>query len=162
MHLLLLISDESNTNTDDHGNFQETFMKQFQNFVTPLLVMGLFLASFSFGPREQQQVCIASNIWPGPIVVLLCYMGKVQLSWELEICEYLLFIWWMQWFQMHEKWTFYCWTTDTLCHYCLDSFDEIGKHGNRKRDHEKFDFCDISCTTLLCLLNSFDELGNMK
>ncbi|KAK7262482.1 hypothetical protein RJT34_30056 [Clitoria ternatea] len=48
--------DESNTNTDDHGNFQEAFVKQFQNLITPLLVMGLFLTSFSFGPREQQQI----------------------------------------------------------------------------------------------------------
>ncbi|XP_057453133.1 ATP-dependent zinc metalloprotease FTSH 10, mitochondrial-like [Lotus japonicus] len=48
--------DESNTNSDEQGNFQETFMKQFQNLLTPLLVMGLFFSSFSFGPREQQQV----------------------------------------------------------------------------------------------------------
>ncbi|TKY67369.1 ATP-dependent zinc metalloprotease FTSH 10 [Spatholobus suberectus] len=48
--------DNSNTNTDDHGNFQEAFMKQVQNLITPLLVMGLFLTSFSFGPREQQQI----------------------------------------------------------------------------------------------------------
>ncbi|GMY10911.1 ATP-dependent zinc metalloprotease FTSH 10, mitochondrial-like [Fagus crenata] len=46
--------DESNT--DDHGNFYETFMKQFQSFITPLLVIGLVLSSFSFGPREQQQI----------------------------------------------------------------------------------------------------------
>lgn len=52
--IILLTSDESNT--DDHGSFQETFMKQFQNFITPLLVIGLVLSSFSFGPREQQQV----------------------------------------------------------------------------------------------------------
>lgn len=32
-------------------------MKQFQNLLTPLLVIGLFFSSFSFGPREQQQVC---------------------------------------------------------------------------------------------------------
>ncbi|RYR70221.1 hypothetical protein Ahy_A03g016729 isoform B [Arachis hypogaea] len=48
--------EESETNTDDHGSFQETFMKQVQNFITPLLVMGLFLGSFNFGPREQQQI----------------------------------------------------------------------------------------------------------
>ncbi|XP_061368452.1 ATP-dependent zinc metalloprotease FTSH 10, mitochondrial-like [Gastrolobium bilobum] len=48
--------DGSNTNTDDHGNFQETFMKHFQNLITPLLVVGLFLSSFSFGPREQKQI----------------------------------------------------------------------------------------------------------
>lgn len=46
--------DESNT--DDRGNFQEAFMKQFQNLLTPLLVIGLFLSSFSFGPSEQQQI----------------------------------------------------------------------------------------------------------
>ena len=50
----LLISEDANTG--DRGSFQETFMKQFHNLVTPLLVIGLFLSSFSFGPREQQQV----------------------------------------------------------------------------------------------------------
>ncbi|XP_015874012.2 ATP-dependent zinc metalloprotease FTSH 10, mitochondrial [Ziziphus jujuba] len=44
------------TNTDDHGNFQDTFVKQFQSLLTPLLVIGLFLSSFSFGPREQKQI----------------------------------------------------------------------------------------------------------
>ncbi|CAJ2678883.1 unnamed protein product [Trifolium pratense] len=48
--------EESKSNTDDQGSFQEAFMKQFQNYLTPLLVMGLFLSSYSFGPREQQQI----------------------------------------------------------------------------------------------------------
>ncbi|XP_054815747.1 ATP-dependent zinc metalloprotease FTSH 10, mitochondrial-like [Prosopis cineraria] len=48
--------DESNTNTDDHGNFNETFIKQFQSLLTPLLVIGLFLSSFSLGPHEQQEI----------------------------------------------------------------------------------------------------------
>ncbi|XP_021720822.1 ATP-dependent zinc metalloprotease FTSH 10, mitochondrial-like [Chenopodium quinoa] len=48
--------EESNSNTDDQGNFQEAFMKQFQNLLTPLLMLGLFLSTFSFGPREQQQI----------------------------------------------------------------------------------------------------------
>jgi AFG3 family protein len=51
-----LVLEESKSNTDDQGSFQEAFMKQFQNYLTPLLVMGLFLSSLSFGPREQQQV----------------------------------------------------------------------------------------------------------
>ncbi|KAH1141860.1 hypothetical protein GYH30_032858 [Glycine max] len=54
--ILLLTSDNSNANTEDSGNFQEAFMKQVQNLVTPLLLMGLFLTSFSFGPREQKQI----------------------------------------------------------------------------------------------------------
>ncbi|KAJ0020003.1 hypothetical protein Pint_32794 [Pistacia integerrima] len=49
---------KEDSNTDDHGNFQETFMKQFQNLITPLLMIALFLSSFSFGPHEQQQVKI--------------------------------------------------------------------------------------------------------
>ncbi|XP_017406324.1 ATP-dependent zinc metalloprotease FTSH 10, mitochondrial isoform X2 [Vigna angularis] len=48
--------DNSNANTEEHGNFQETFMKQVQNIITPLLVMGLFLSTFSNGPREQQEI----------------------------------------------------------------------------------------------------------
>uniref|UniRef100_A0A5B6ZP36 AAA+ ATPase domain-containing protein n=2 Tax=Davidia involucrata TaxID=16924 RepID=A0A5B6ZP36_DAVIN len=47
---------KDDANTDDQGNFQESFMKQFQNLITPILVIGLFLSSFSFGPREQQQI----------------------------------------------------------------------------------------------------------
>ncbi|XAR60629.1 hypothetical protein NMG60_11034080 [Bertholletia excelsa] len=43
-------------NSDDNSNFQEAFMKQFQNILTPLLVIGLFLSSFSFGPHEQEQI----------------------------------------------------------------------------------------------------------
>ncbi|KAG6678223.1 hypothetical protein I3842_14G069700 [Carya illinoinensis] len=44
------------SNTDDHGSFQEAFMKQFQNLITPLLIIGLFFSSFSFGSREGQQI----------------------------------------------------------------------------------------------------------
>ncbi|KAA8549291.1 hypothetical protein F0562_000975 [Nyssa sinensis] len=47
---------KDDTNTDDQGNFQETFMKAMQNLITPILVIGLFLSSFSFGPREQKQI----------------------------------------------------------------------------------------------------------
>lgn len=54
--ILLLTSDNSNANTEDSGNFQEAFMKQVKYLVTPLLLMGLFLTSFSFGPPEQNQV----------------------------------------------------------------------------------------------------------
>ncbi|RXI04342.1 hypothetical protein DVH24_038616 [Malus domestica] len=45
--------DESKA--DDQGSFQETFLRQFQNLITPLLVIGLFLSSFSFGTPDQQQ-----------------------------------------------------------------------------------------------------------
>lgn len=47
---------KDDSNTDDHGNFQEAFMKQFQNLVTPLVVIALVLSSMSFGSREQQQI----------------------------------------------------------------------------------------------------------
>uniref|UniRef100_A0A7N0ULS0 AAA+ ATPase domain-containing protein n=1 Tax=Kalanchoe fedtschenkoi TaxID=63787 RepID=A0A7N0ULS0_KALFE len=46
--------EESNTN--DQSSFQDSFMKTFQNFLTPLLAIGLILSSFSFGPKEQQQI----------------------------------------------------------------------------------------------------------
>lgn len=49
-------SKESGGSTDDQSSFQSTFMKQFQNLITPLLVLGLFFSSFSFGPRDQQQI----------------------------------------------------------------------------------------------------------
>ncbi|KAH9626585.1 hypothetical protein KSS87_005436 [Heliosperma pusillum] len=48
--------EESNSNTDDQGNIYDTFLKQFQNMIMPLLMLGLFFSTFSFGPREQQQI----------------------------------------------------------------------------------------------------------
>ncbi|KAA3489635.1 ATP-dependent zinc metalloprotease FTSH 3, mitochondrial-like [Gossypium australe] len=47
------ISEDSKT--DDQWNFQETFLKLFQNLVTPLLALALFL-SMSPWTVEQQQV----------------------------------------------------------------------------------------------------------
>ncbi|KAG6681394.1 hypothetical protein I3842_13G090500 [Carya illinoinensis] len=43
-------------NTDDRWSFQDAFIKQFQNFITPLVVIGLVLSSLPFGSREQQQI----------------------------------------------------------------------------------------------------------
>ncbi|KAL6979148.1 ATP-dependent zinc metalloprotease FTSH 3, mitochondrial [Sarracenia purpurea var. burkii] len=52
----LPLSAEQDANTDAHGNFQEKFTRQFQNLITPILVIGLFLSYFPFDPREQQQL----------------------------------------------------------------------------------------------------------
>ncbi|KAM7258582.1 hypothetical protein ACFE04_014323 [Oxalis oulophora] len=48
--------EESNSNTEEPGNFSDTFFKQLQNLLAPLLVIGLFLSSFPIGQREQQQI----------------------------------------------------------------------------------------------------------
>ncbi|XP_022943944.1 ATP-dependent zinc metalloprotease FTSH 3, mitochondrial-like [Cucurbita moschata] len=47
---------KGDSSTDDQGSFQEYFIKQFQNLVTPLIVFGLLFSSFSSGPGEQQQI----------------------------------------------------------------------------------------------------------
>ncbi|GMH12263.1 hypothetical protein Nepgr_014104 [Nepenthes gracilis] len=47
---------KEDSHTNDQGSFQETFMKHFQSLITPLLILGLFLSTFSFGPREQKQI----------------------------------------------------------------------------------------------------------
>ncbi|KAK4772089.1 hypothetical protein SAY86_013864 [Trapa natans] len=47
---------KEDSNTDDQGNFQETFIRLIQNMLTPLLVIGLFLSSLPFGSGEQQQI----------------------------------------------------------------------------------------------------------
>ncbi|CAB4282422.1 unnamed protein product [Prunus armeniaca] len=47
---------KDDSKADDQGSFQETFLRQFQNLITPLLVIGLFLSSFSSGSPDQQQI----------------------------------------------------------------------------------------------------------
>ncbi|KAF5446898.1 hypothetical protein F2P56_032494 [Juglans regia] len=47
---------KDDSNTDDRWNFQDAFIKQFQNFITPLVVIGLVLSSLPFGSREQKQI----------------------------------------------------------------------------------------------------------
>ncbi|XVF46543.1 hypothetical protein PTKIN_Ptkin03bG0035300 [Pterospermum kingtungense] len=46
---------KEDSNTDDQWNFQETFLKFFQNFISPLLVLALFL-SMSPWSVEQQEI----------------------------------------------------------------------------------------------------------
>ncbi|XP_027344992.1 ATP-dependent zinc metalloprotease FTSH 3, mitochondrial-like [Abrus precatorius] len=48
--------EDSNTNTDNHGGFEEAFMKNLQKIITPFLVIGLFFASLSYDPNEQKQI----------------------------------------------------------------------------------------------------------
>lgn len=45
-----------NSNTDDQGNFQEMFLKLFQNLISPLLVIALLLSYSPLSASEQQQV----------------------------------------------------------------------------------------------------------
>ncbi|GFZ10980.1 FTSH protease 3 [Actinidia rufa] len=40
----------------NHGNFQENFMKQFQNLAAPLFFIGFVLSSIFLTPREQNQI----------------------------------------------------------------------------------------------------------
>ncbi|KAL7169892.1 hypothetical protein ACSBR2_034856 [Camellia fascicularis] len=44
------------TSSNDHGSFQENFMKQYQNLVTPLLFIGFVLSSIFLSPHEQKQI----------------------------------------------------------------------------------------------------------
>ncbi|XP_010256889.1 PREDICTED: ATP-dependent zinc metalloprotease FTSH 10, mitochondrial-like [Nelumbo nucifera] len=44
------------SNTENQGNFQENFMKQLQNYLTPLMFIALVLSSFSFGSHDQKQI----------------------------------------------------------------------------------------------------------
>ncbi|XP_017235724.1 ATP-dependent zinc metalloprotease FTSH 10, mitochondrial [Daucus carota subsp. sativus] len=47
---------KEDSNTDDGGDFQSAFMKQIQNLIIPLLVIGMFFSSFPFGGREEKQI----------------------------------------------------------------------------------------------------------
>lgn len=47
---------KEDSNTDDQGNFQENFIKQLQNYATPLIFIGLLLSSLSFGSHEQREI----------------------------------------------------------------------------------------------------------
>ncbi|PKU82523.1 ATP-dependent zinc metalloprotease FTSH 8, mitochondrial [Dendrobium catenatum] len=47
---------KEDSNTDDQGNFHENFIKQLQNYATPLIFIGLLLSSLSFGSHEQREI----------------------------------------------------------------------------------------------------------
>ncbi|CAI0393359.1 unnamed protein product, partial [Linum tenue] len=47
---------KENSNADDESSFQKMFTKQFNNLLTPLLVIGVLLSSFPFGSNEHQQI----------------------------------------------------------------------------------------------------------
>ncbi|XP_059647081.1 ATP-dependent zinc metalloprotease FTSH 10, mitochondrial-like isoform X1 [Cornus florida] len=49
-------NQKSESKEDDHGNFQENFMKQFQNLVTPLLFIAFVLSSIFMNPHDQKQI----------------------------------------------------------------------------------------------------------
>ncbi|XP_020580716.1 ATP-dependent zinc metalloprotease FTSH 8, mitochondrial-like [Phalaenopsis equestris] len=46
---------KEDSNADDQGNFQENFLKQLQNYATPLIFIGLLFSSLSFGSHEQRE-----------------------------------------------------------------------------------------------------------
>ncbi|XP_073269893.1 ATP-dependent zinc metalloprotease FTSH 3, mitochondrial-like [Primulina huaijiensis] len=43
-------------NTDDHGNFQDTFMKNLLNIVSPILALALLVSLFPHMPHEEKQI----------------------------------------------------------------------------------------------------------
>lgn len=49
-------SESKESNSEEQGNFRETFIKQFQSYFTPLLYLGFILIPFSFSPRDQKQI----------------------------------------------------------------------------------------------------------
>lgn len=44
------------SSTDEQGGFHETFIKQLQNYATPLIFIGLLLSSLSFGSHDQKEI----------------------------------------------------------------------------------------------------------
>lgn len=53
MSQLISFSEEAHT-----GEEGDSFLKQFQNFLTPLIFIGLVLSSFNFGSSDQKQVIL--------------------------------------------------------------------------------------------------------
>ncbi|URE23581.1 Cell division protease ftsH [Musa troglodytarum] len=47
---------KGDSSTEDHGNFQENFMKQLQNYIAPLIFIGLLLSSFSASSSDQKEI----------------------------------------------------------------------------------------------------------
>ncbi|XP_065029299.1 ATP-dependent zinc metalloprotease FTSH 8, mitochondrial-like isoform X2 [Musa acuminata AAA Group] len=47
---------KGDSSTEDHGNFQENFMKQWQSLITPLIFIGLLFSSFSRGSFDQKEI----------------------------------------------------------------------------------------------------------
>ncbi|CAD6261458.1 unnamed protein product [Miscanthus lutarioriparius] len=54
VHVIVAGTEESNT--DEGWNFQENAMKQLQNFLAPLLILGLMLSSMSSSTADQKEV----------------------------------------------------------------------------------------------------------
>jgi hypothetical protein len=50
----LLYPEEAGT--EDQGNFSEAFSRQLQNYIAPILFIGLLLSSLSSGSSEQREV----------------------------------------------------------------------------------------------------------
>ncbi|MQM16993.1 hypothetical protein Taro_049960 [Colocasia esculenta] len=47
-------NSKEESSTDDQGNFQENLIKQLQNYVTPLIFLGLLLSSFSVSSDQKE------------------------------------------------------------------------------------------------------------
>jgi hypothetical protein len=52
--IILLYPEEAGS--EDQGNFGETFARQLQNYIAPILFLGLLFSSFSSGSSEQREV----------------------------------------------------------------------------------------------------------
>ncbi|XP_072954269.1 ATP-dependent zinc metalloprotease FTSH 8, mitochondrial-like isoform X1 [Typha angustifolia] len=47
---------KQDSSTDEQGTFQENFMRQLQNYLAPLIFLGLLLSSFSSSSSEQKEI----------------------------------------------------------------------------------------------------------
>lgn len=47
---------KEDSNTDEQGSFHENFIKQLQNYATPLIFIGLMFSSLSFGSHDQKEI----------------------------------------------------------------------------------------------------------
>lgn len=70
--IFLLCSEEAGT--EDQGNFGDAFVRQLQNYIAPILFIGLLLSSLSPGSTEQREVSFSS-----------CFSNFLSSTWKNTI-----------------------------------------------------------------------------
>lgn len=125
------------SNTDDQWNFQDAFGKQLQNFLAPLLLLGLMLSSLSSSSSDQKEVIfipfLGNWLSMGAFFIFHHYVYSVANN-SAGFCFYCVMLW--------KYISLVCWIPESLVY--PENFRIIRKLYHYHEDH-------TSCTYLLPL-----------